>query len=222
MTRACVRIVCVLIPLTVMAGNARAQGEGQADAFVRSFVEAINSKSLDRRKALVHPKSLVCASAEPDSAYHWMVTRQARNTVPTDYKWKIAPVAPDQPPMFADKFDYPIRPTHLLQLDFATGPSRSTTMILQVVYDAEQWHEVIACPKPETVIAGRAARQAEAGRAERVKALVANIPPPLKETVVRLFKEGRRIDAYKHYVSATGEDLATAKDVVELLAASTR
>lgn len=208
--------------LIAAAGNARAQGEAQAGAFVKNLVEAINSKSLDRRKALAHPKTLVCASAEPDSAYHWMVTRQARDTVPADYQWKITSLPPDRPPMFADKLDYPIRPTHLLQLDFATGPSRGTTTILPVIYDARQWHEVIACPKPETIIAGRVARQAEAQRAERVKALVANISPPLKETVIRLFKEGRRIDAYKHYVNATGEDLATAKDVVELLAAPIR
>lgn len=67
----------------------------------------------------MHPKSLVCATAEPGSFYYWAVTRQARNTVPADYKWKMTPVPTDQPLMFSDKFDYPIRPTHVLQLDFA-------------------------------------------------------------------------------------------------------
>ncbi len=222
MTRSCILIVGALLLLAVAAGNALPQGTDEAGAFVKRLVEAINSKSLDRRKALVHPKSLVCATAEPGSFYHWMVTRQARSTLPADYKWKTTPVPPDQPLMFADKFDYPIRPTHVLQLDFETGPGRGMTMIFQIVYDAKQWHEVIACPKPETIAAGQAARQAEARQAERVQALAAKIPPQLKEQVMELLKQGRRIDAIKHYQDASGEDLTTAVDVVELLNSQAR
>lgn len=222
MTRSRVLIVGALLLLAVVAGNALAQGTDEAGAFVKNLVEAVNSKSLDRRKALVHPKALVCATAERASFYHWMVTQQARDTVPADYKWKITPSPPDQPLMFADKFDYPIRPTHVLQLDFETGPSRSMTMILLIVYDAKQWHEVIACPKPETIAAWQAARQAKAKRAERVQALAAKIPPQLKVRVMDLVKQGRSIDAIKHYQNASGEDLTTAVEVVELLTSQAR
>lgn len=217
MTRLRVPIVGALVLLAAVAGNAVPQGTDQAGAFVKKLVDAINSKSLDRRKALVHPKLLACATAEPDSFYHWMVTRQARNTVPAGYKWTIKPVPPDQPLMFADKFEYPVRPTHVVQLDFETGPNRGTTMILHIANDSKQWHEVIACPKPETIAAGRAARQAEAKRAERARALAAKIPPQLKQQVTDLLAQGRRIDAIKHYRDASGEDLATAVDVVKLL-----
>jgi hypothetical protein len=222
MTRSRVPIVGALLLLAAVAGNALSQGTDQAGAFVKNLVEAINSKSLDRRKALVHPKSLACATAEPDSFYHAMVTRQARNTVPVNYKWKITPVPPDQPLMFEDKFDYPIRPTHALQLDFETGPTRGVTMILQIVYDAKRWHEVIACPKPETIAAGQAAGQAKAKRTERVQALVAKIPPQLKERVMELLKQGRRVDAIKHYQNGSGEDLTTAVEVVDMLASQGR
>lgn len=191
-------------------------------AFVKELVEAINSKSPDRRKALLHPKALPCASGEAGSFFDEMVARQARRGVPADYKWKITPLSPAEPLMFADKLDYPIRPTHLLQLDFMTGPNRSATMILQLVSDAGQWREVMPCPKPETLAAARAAREARAKHAERVQALAASASLELKATVIRLFREGRRIEAFKHYVSVSGEDLATAKDVVEFLAGHTR
>ncbi len=211
-----------LVLLAAAVSDVVAHGAEPGGAFVKSLVEAINSKNADRRKALLHPKSLVCASGESASFYDETLARQARHTVPASYKWKLTPVPPDQPPMFADRFDYPIRPTHLLQLDFDTGPNSSTTMILQVVHDAGQWREVTACPKPETVAAARAARQAQAKHAERVQALAAGTAPPLREAVVRLFREGRRLDAFKHYSSVSGEDLATAKAVVELLAERAR
>jgi hypothetical protein len=38
----------------------------------------------------------------------------------------------------------------------------------------------------------------------------------------RAKREGRRVEAFKHYASVSGEDLATAKDVVELLAGHPR
>lgn len=165
----------------------------------------------------MHPQALVCATAEPDSFHHRMVTRQSKYTIPSDYKWKMTPIASDQTLMFADKFDYPVRPTHVLQLDFETGPNRSMTMILQVVHDAKRWNEVIACPKPDTIVAGRDARQAETKRAEKTSELVAKIPAQLKERVMELLKQGRRIVAIKHYQTVSGEDLTTAVEVVHLL-----
>jgi hypothetical protein len=90
-------------------------------------------------------------------------------------------------------------------------------MMLQVVHDAKHWYEVIARPKPETIVAGRAARQAEAERAEKVRELAAKIPPQLKESVMELLKQGRRIDAIKHYQDLSGVDLTTVVEVVNLL-----
>lgn len=211
------QIICALLLLTAFDSAGQSQDAGQ-EAFVRSLVEAINSGRIERRKALLHPKSLPCATGEANSFYSEMANRQARQTLPANYKWKITPIPPGRDPIFADKFDYPLRPTHLLQLDFPTGPTSSMSLVLQLVYDANQWREVTACPKPATIAAARAAEQARAEQAKKVQALVASIAPEVKQTVVKLLKEGRRVDAIKHYAEASGEDLATAKDVVELLA----
>jgi ribosomal protein L7/L12 len=202
----------------VSADPARSQDPAQA-AFVERLVDAINSKSTDRRKALLHPKSLVCATAESNSFYSEMTSRQARQTIPPGYKWKITPIPANQGPMFADKFDYPIRPTHLLQLDVSTSPTSSTSIILQIIFDAKQWREVTACPKPDTIAAAKAAEQLRMEQAKRVEMLVANISPELRQTVVKLVKEGQKVGAIKHYAEVSGENLSTAKDVVERLAA---
>jgi hypothetical protein len=220
MTRLHVLLVGVLVLLTVVARDVRAQTSEQGSAFVKEMVEAINGKSPERRKALLHPASLPCTRGEAGVFYDEAIARQARRTVSTNYTWKITPLSPDQPLMFADKLDYPVRPTHLLQLDFTTGPNSSATMVLQLVSDRGRWREVMPCPKPETLTAIRAARDARAKHAERVEALAASASLELKETVIKLFKEGRRIEAYKHYAGVTGEELATAKAVVDLLASA--
>jgi hypothetical protein len=213
-----VAVVGALMLLAASVDVARPQDDDQARAFVASIVEALNSKSAERRRALLHPKSLPCATIEPDSFYTWMVTRQFKDSVPADYRWKITPVPPEQPLMFADKFDYPVRPTHTLQLDFQLAPHGGKTMLLYLVRDANRWYEMTPCPRLETLAAAPAARQAEGRRAERVKALVASMPAELKSQVLELVKAGRRLDATKHYQGASGEDLTTAVEVLELVA----
>jgi 1,6-anhydro-N-acetylmuramate kinase len=60
--------------------------------------------------------------------------------------------------------------------------------------------------------------EARAKDAERAKALAARTPPQLRDAVVALHKSGRSVDAYQTYARESGEDLATARAVVELLA----
>lgn len=55
-------------------------------------------------------------------------------------------------------------------------------------------------------------------RAARVSKLVAGIAPDLKQAIVHLHREGRRVEAIKHYAKVSGEELGVAKDVVEQLA----
>lgn len=188
----------------------------QAQAFVEALVAAINSKDTAQRKALLHPDSLRCATADKDALLDEQFARQARRPVPANVTWSLTPAPPGQP-LFADKFDYPLRPTHRLQLDFSIGQNRSTTMVLQVARHGGAWREVSACPKPETVAAAKAASQARALHREKVQQLLKSISPKVKGEVVALLKDGRRIDAIKVYRAASGEDLVTAKSVVDAI-----
>jgi ribosomal protein L7/L12 len=189
--------------------------DAQTQAFVRALVEAINSKDAAKRKALIHPDSLRCAN-ERDALLDEHFARQAGRTIPLNVSWTLTPAHPGQP-LFADKFDYPVRPTHLLQLDFETGPNRSTTIVLQLAKQGNEWREVSACPKPETVAAAKLAAQARAQHREKVEHLLKNILPQVKGEVVALLKDGRKIEAIRHYRAASGEDLSTAKAVVDAI-----
>ena len=144
--------------------------------------------------------------------------RQAGRTVPTAYRWTATSVPPGEPLLFADKFDYAIRPSHVVQIDYETTPAHSVTLFVYVAHDGHRWREVLGCPTAETVAQARAAKAAEGKRAERVRALVTSTSPELRDAVLKLYRQGRRIDAYRHYERVSGEDLATAKDVVDQLA----
>lgn len=209
-----------LIPLVVLSvGTVRpgVEDTGGRASFVLSFVEALNSRNPDRQKALVHPKSLVCPNGRAVSFFDEMFSPRMKPPVPADYGSEFTPVPTNAPPLFADRFDYPVPPTHLLRLDFETAPKTSTTFVVQVVQVANRWYVVAACPKPETSTAAEAASQARVKRAERVRELAASITPQLKETVLRLVREGHKIDAIMEYQKASGEDLSIAKEVVELV-----
>ena len=112
MTRPRPAIAVALAVFAAATSRALAQ-DSEARSFVVRMVEVINSKSLERRRALLHPASVPCASIEPELFYARMVTRQSRDPIPADYTWKLDPVPPDEPLMFADKLDYRVRPTHM-------------------------------------------------------------------------------------------------------------
>ena len=187
-------------------------------AFARSLVAAINSKDVARRLALVHSKSQTCAHADGDSIFYDMFARQSKRRIPANFKWMITPVKQGEASLFSDLFDYPVTPTHRLQLDFTTGPSSSTSLVVQVAREGNRWREVLGCPKPEAIAAIRAARDARRAESARARLLAGRVSPALRDSLLKLFAKGRRADAYRKYMQSTGENLATAKEVVDLLA----
>lgn len=186
--------------------------------FVSDLVQAINSKSIERRIALLHSKSLVCVRADGDSIYHDMFERQARRHIPSNYRSKITPVASGAGPPFGDLFTYPVLPTHVLELTFDTGPSSNTTLVLQLAGEGGRWREVVGCAKPGAVAVMRSARAERRKGAQRAQQLAARMAPGLRDSILALFRRGRRVEAYQRYSKATGEDLATSKQVVDLIA----
>jgi hypothetical protein len=205
--------------LLLAAAGAPAQPPDATRAFVEELVGAVNSKSLERRRALLHPASRACPRPE---LIDEVFARQAERTVPAAYRWTSTPVPPEQPPLYADKFEYAVGPSHVVQIDYESAPTKSVTLFVFIAHDGQRWREVLGCPTAETVAQARAAKAAESQRAERVRALVTSTSPGLREAVLKLYREGHRIDAYKHYERVSGEDLATARDVVELLAGAAR
>src|SRR5207244_11245689 len=124
----------------------------------------------------------------------------------------------DEQPLVAEGCDYPILPTHVLQIDMRPKPFTFRAMLVRLARDGDRWAEVVPCAKSETQVKIRARLAARAQQAERVKALVAAMPPELRDTVLAQIKAGHTVEAARTYARTSGEDLTTATDVVDLLA----
>jgi hypothetical protein len=210
------RLAAGVVLTLASVAPARAQQTEADRTIVGEFVAALNSGSLERRLALVHPGTRVCTEGEGGEWWREAVARQARDPVPPQHTAQIAELA-GLPP-FGERFDYPVRPTHQLQLDYAPAPHRSRTLLVLLARDGSRWMEVVPCATADTLAAIRARRQERAKEAERIKALAAGTPVEVRERVLKLYRSGRGLDAYQAYAQTSGEDLATARAVVELLA----
>jgi len=217
-----IRLVLAAALTLLVTAPVRGQDSDLDRAFVTAFVAAVNAATVDARLALVHPQSRACTTGGAGEWWADSVARQAREPIPAKHRWTIKPVPAGEPPPFGDKFDYPIRATHTLQLDMQPQPYRLRTVIVQLARAGDRWGEVVPCAKPEIQATIRAAIAAKAKRAARVETLLATMPAAQRDDIVAQIKAGRRIDAAKSYAQSSGEDLTTATEVVDRLVEGTR
>jgi hypothetical protein len=210
--------LAVVVMLTAVA-PAAGQDNPADRAFVMAFVDAVN-RGATARLALVHSNARACATPPVGEWWNVSVGRQAKQGVPAQYRWTLKPVPAGEQPMFAEGFDYPVQPTHVLQIDMHPRPFSSYTMLVRLAHDGERWAEVVPCAKPEMLVKIRAALEAQARQAERVRVLVAAMPAPLRDKVLAEIKAGREVSAAKLYAAESGESLTTASEVVDLLASA--
>jgi hypothetical protein len=209
--------LALAVAVMLMAAAPVAGQDDPADrAFVTTFVDAVN-RGAAARLALVHSKARACATPPVGEWWNVSVARQAKQGVPAQYKWTLKPVPAGEQPMFAEGFDFPVPPTHVLQIDMHPRPFSSYTMLVRLARDGNRWAEVVPCAKPEMQVKIRAALEAQARQAERVKALVAAMPAPLRDKVLAEIKAGRSVTAAQTYARESGENLTTATEVVEQL-----
>ena len=216
------RAVCTLVLLAGLGVEARAQPADDAVAFAKPLVTAINTRNAERRTQLAHPASLLCLNGRARLFFEDTSANQGTPPIPSNYRAQVKAIPASQPLLFADRFDYAVRPTHQLQIDFETGQFSGKTLVVQIAHDGRQWREVWPCPKPETLAQMVAAKEARIEHDKKVQALAAGMAAPLRAQILALAQQGQKVEAIRRYQSVSGEDLAVAKDVVERLLAQPR
>lgn len=202
------------LALALPAAPARAQAE--TGEFVRAVVDAINSKEAEQRKALLHTGSLECKSPGQAQVLEEQFERQSRFPIPGTVAWRLSAARPGRP-MFSDRFDYPVRPTHILQLDVKGENNESMYVVLQVARQQGLWREVAGCPKAGTVKVDQRVAIAQEGGRSKAQLLVSTMAPKRRAELLALLKGGRKADAVRAYREASLQDTATAIEVIELL-----
>jgi hypothetical protein len=156
-----IALACALVLAT--AAGAAAQSAGDEQKFALDLINAINARTVEARAALVHSKSRACITGEVGEWWRDSVMRWAESPVPADRTWSMMPLPADEARAASDRFDWPLAPTHALQLVMRDGPSASRTLLVRAARDGPRWAEVVPCAKPETVQAIRA-QKAKSGR----------------------------------------------------------
>ncbi|HEX5093247.1 MAG TPA: hypothetical protein VFV84_11240 [Burkholderiales bacterium] len=200
--------------LALPAAPALAQVE--AEDFVKTLIDAINSKEAAKRMALMHTGSTSCESPGQTQVLEEQFARQSRFPIPGTVAWRLTAARPGKP-MFADRFDYPVRPTHLLQLDVKGENNESMYVVLQLARQGGQWREVAGCPKAGTAKVDQRVAAAKAGAEDKAGLLAKTLSPKVKADLLALIKAGRKDDAVRAYRDASAQDAATAQAVIEIL-----
>jgi hypothetical protein len=203
--------------LLLAAAPASADSPDRPLEFAPRLVAAINGKNLDRRKALLHPKTLACITPQTRPFVEESLAEQFRYDIPAGHKMRADAIPADRPVALGDGVAFPLVPTHQVQIDWETGPQRGVTIVAMVAYTEGGWREVGPCFSAGKVPSMQAMKEARRKEEQRVQSLAANMPQGLRADVSRLVAEGRKIDAIKEYQRATAEDLSTSKSVVELI-----
>jgi hypothetical protein len=216
------RILAVAVTLMLVmvgqgdAGELASGGDSQA-TFVLRLAEAINAKDTVRLVQLIHPQCRACMTSENADVYQDVFARRLRDPIPQEYRLSVRPIQANAPLPFSDMVTYPVRPTHVVQIDFQTGPHRNKSLLIQIAEEGGQWYEILPCPTPDAVKRFREGKIAQQRDMQKVQSLRGQLQEPLLSLLRTLLKEGKRLDAIKKYSAETGEDLTMATQVMRLL-----
>jgi hypothetical protein len=202
------------------SASARGGQPGGADspqAFARLLVAAINSKSIDSRMALLHGRSRACVTAETRPYFESIFLRQTRYSIPADHQIRASALRSDQPLTSDGRSPLPVTPTSQVEIEFGQS-SRSTTIVVLVARDGDRWGQVLGCPSPETVALMLQNDLVRVKQESRARELANGMGASLRADIQARVKAGRLLEAIRAYADASGEDLAMARRVVEIVA----
>jgi hypothetical protein len=220
-----------LVALVLLVGGAPTSGQGRDTAiepghrrFADQYVAAARAHDAARYRKLIHPKSLACITDDNRDFFDDWMARAFR------WKWegpyRIAAVRAltkdASPTMPASMGRYPVAPTHQIQIDLQMSATRAGTLLAEIAPVGTTWYQVVPCPTAEGLAAFRSTKQANAVQDAKAQSLAQGLAAPLRAELVGLLKQGKRIDAMRRFSAETGEDITTARRVVDVLEAGTK
>jgi len=206
------------------AADAQSAVNGTPIKLATAWVAAVQSKDPARLRALMHPRVLACRNSANSAYFDYLLSNELRDIPGSDYNitelmLEGEPLATGLPEKM---FSYPVAPTAQFKIDWTDSQYSSITLMRTIAEDGGRWYIVYPCPNAEGMkyfneqMAQRAAAEAHA------KTLAAALKPSLRAELIDLLTHGHKIDAVKKYRAASGTDLTTAVEVINLLQKESR
>jgi hypothetical protein len=114
-----------------------------------AYLAATRAHDPAQVRKLLHPAVLSCINDSNRDVFDFELTNKAQEVPSSAYKIWITPVSASYPPptLPADKFSYPVQPTHQFQIDFDLGgPDHTLTMLGAIAQQNGDWFLVLECP----------------------------------------------------------------------------
>src|SRR5262245_30795050 len=224
-------LAVALAALALLAPVAPARGQSREVAiepghrrFAEQYVAAARARDPERYRKQIHPKSLGCITDDNRDFFDDWMARAFR------WKWEgpyrivaVRALAKDASPVMpASMGRYPVPPTHQIQIDLQMSATRAGTLLAEIAPVGTTWYQVVPCPTADGLAAFRSAKQATAAQETKAQSLAQGLAAPLRAELLGLLKEGKRIDAMRRFSAETGEDITTARRVIDVLDAGAK
>jgi len=112
--------------------------------FAQEYIAAVSSGDPRQIEALLNSKSRACITPETLALFDWEWQRKLRRGTPEPH---VVTVSAYTARLAAgtEQSEYPVAPTHQLQIDFGEAPNVQAT-ILSLAMEDGRWRTVEPCP----------------------------------------------------------------------------
>jgi hypothetical protein len=190
--------------------------------FANDYVAAAQSKDHAKVMALLHPTDRACVNANSRAYFDYIVTQQMTDFPTGKYdNVSVTPVSLKTKPIIwgfvpEKEFPYPVMPAYKVQIDFTTS-SGLFTDLLETAKSGDSYYWVTACPTPAGLQFVRTTQEQGARQQARAKRLAAAVRDPLLSKLKALLAAQDKIGAITAYRKATGADMTTAINVIDII-----
>lgn len=135
-------------------GPAAAQAlDADGERFKAEVVATYGEPTIDRVRALLHPKSAACLRANAEYE-RYVMRAETRQPAPMTVQVSVDEVAADADLPYRD-FEFPVRPTHIVRMEYGQIGTRDARSGLSrvaekyIARDGARWYLILPCATPE-------------------------------------------------------------------------
>lgn len=149
-------------PFSLLANDGNQKLTAVERLFVQKYVKAVNGKDTSQLEQLMHPECRECLNPYEDYVND-QFKQSFKYSIPDTYAATIKPLSDRDKDFFEKVFqlgpkiglNYPIIPTHRLDISFDENPHSSAGITDFLVQGGDHFYGVYACPTPGWIEAWR-------------------------------------------------------------------
>ena len=182
----------------------------------RKMAYAMYLKDPTAIKQLIAPSTLKCIGKNEDYLDD-RIRKQIALPISKDYHLTVIKLSANvaMPNRFST---YPMPPTHLIGMEFATQDGGTATVNEMIGQEDGKWYQAQPCPTKLGMQRFAKQQQMRAQGLAQAKEALARVQEPLKSQLLALIAKRDNADAWKLCMSSLHVDFRTAHEIVAMLA----